>query len=294
MIKTAIIGASGYIGRHLLLKYRKHFPDCIGTGFSNVGDKLVSFDLRCANVNSLKLQETGHKAVLIASAKPNVAWCEAHPKESYEINVKGTLNFVKQLGLQSFPLLFLSSDYVFNGESGYYSDKEPTNPNTEYGRQKAEVEREIPNLTDHYTIVRLSKIYGTRWKDGTLIDEIAASLSQNKKVRVARDQFFSPTYIDDVVSMVMFIQEHGATGLVNLCNDNNYSRAQIANNLVKAMQVSHSLVEEISLHSIPSMENRPLNTSLNCSPILLPLQSSLLSMEDAIKRVATNWTNNQI
>jgi len=289
MIKTAVIGASGYIGRHLLRKYRETFPDCIGTGFSRAGQGLIPFDLRHPDINRLELQKTGHETVIIASAMPNVGWCESHPKESYELNVKGTLQLIKQLDLHSLTTLFLSSDYVFNGETGNYSDQEKTSPITEYGRQKAEVEREIPNLTEKYAILRLSKIYGTTWKDGTLLDSLACDLMQNKKITVSTDQFFSPTHINDVVSMVLFVQEQGVKGLVNLCNTDPYSRYQIALKLAKALPVSSSLLEAVPLHSIPSMENRPLNTSLKCSSFLEKMQPSLLSIESAVKCVASNW-----
>ncbi|RDI48166.1 dTDP-4-dehydrorhamnose reductase family protein [Aquicella lusitana] len=294
MIKTAVIGASGYIGNHLWRKYRETFPDCIGTGFSQVKQGLTPFDLRNPDSDSLKLEETGHQAVLIASAKPNVGWCESHPKESYELNVLGTLKLVKQLARRSIHVLFFSSDYVFNGETGSYSDKAQTNPITEYGKQKAEVEREIANITDNYTILRLSKIYGTTWKDGTLIDALAADLLKGQKQKVATDQFFSPTHVDDVVSMTLYIQEQGIRGLVNLCNSNSYSRHQIAMKLADALKVSPSLLESIPLHSIPGMEHRPLNTSLICSPSLQKLQPSLMSMDDAIKCTALNWSQEPV
>lgn len=285
MIKTAIIGASGYIGKHLLAKYRESFPDCIGTGFAHMKEGLTPFDLRNPNVAALKLRETEHEAVVIASAMPNIAKCESYPKETYELNVSGTLKLVKQLEQLSLKTFFLSSDYVFNGETGHYRDDARTSPKTEYGRQKAEVEKEIPNLTNNYTILRLSKIYGTVPQDGTLLDSIAAELMQGKKITVATDQFFSPTHVDDVVSMLLFIQKQNKNGLINLCNNHAYSRHQIAFKLAERLQVSPSLLHAVPLHSIPGMENRPLNTSLLCSEVLQLLQNSLISIDDAVERV---------
>jgi dTDP-4-dehydrorhamnose reductase len=289
MIKTAVIGASGYIGQHLLRKYREAFPDAIGTGFSQLKNGLTSFDLRNPDIDQLRLEETGHQAVLVASAKPLVGWCESHPKESYELNVAGTLKLAEQLAKRSIHVLFLSSDYVFDGKTGNYSDKAATCPVTEYGRQKAEVEREIPNITNNYTILRLSKIYGTTWQDNTLIDMLAADLLKGKQQKVATDQFFSPTHVDDVVAMTLYIQEQGVKGLVNLCHSNKYSRHQIAHQLSEALGTPTSLLESIKLHSIPGMETRPLDTSIICSPVLETMQSSLWSMEAAIKQVALNW-----
>lgn len=290
-MKTAVIGASGYIGKHLLKKYRETYVDCIGTGFSHINNGLVSFDLRNPNVTSLKLKDTGHDAVVIASAIPNIAKCESFPQESYELNVTGTLKLVEQLDKLSIKTFFLSSDYVFNGDTGQYSDQAETNPNTEYGRQKAEVEKRIPDLTDNYAILRLSKIYGTTWQDKTLLDDMAASLMRGEKITVAADQFFSPTHVDDVVAMLLYIQKEQIKGLVNLCHNNAYSRAQLAYQLAEKLPVSAALLHEVKLHSIPAMQNRPLNTSLVCSSCLQDLQPSLKSIENAIDIIALNWQN---
>src|SRR3990167_10137717 len=203
MMKTAVIGATGFIGSHLFRKYRTAFSDCIGTSCSKRQNGLIPFDLRNTDIHQLKLVETGHQAVIISSAMSNVNWCEAHPNESRDINVSGTLHVVKALSKMNIKVIFLSSDYVFNGRTqSKYQDTEKTCPITEYGKQKAEVEKEIPNLTNNYLICRLSKIYGTTWKDNTLIDEAASSLLQGKTINAADDKYFSPTHVDDVASKI--------------------------------------------------------------------------------------------
>lgn len=291
MIKTAVVGASGYIGQHLFNKYRQYYPDCIGTTFTKPRANLVFFDLRNPNSECLRLAETQHEAVVIASAKPNIGWCEANTKEAYALNVLGTLKLVEQLAKHAIHIIFFSSDYVFNGEEGQYTEQAETNANTEYGKQKAEVEREIPNLSNNYTILRLSKIYGTTYQDNTLLDNLAAELIKGKTISVASDQFFSPTFVDDVVQMTLFTQEQKIRGLRNLCYSVPYSRYQIALSLAEKLNVAPNLINKICLHSLPGMEKRPLNTSLLCSTLFHSLQSSLLPMEQAIQRTVANWQN---
>lgn len=294
MKKTAVIGASGYIGSHLFRKYRESFPDCVGTGFSRLGQDLTAFDLRKPEEMSFDLEDTGHQAVIISSAMPNVGWCESHPQESYDLNVQGTLRLIKRLAKTSIKIYFISSDYVFDGKIGAYSDQAQTCPTTEYGRQKAEVEKKLPLLTDNFTILRLSKIYGTTWKDKTLIDDLASSLLKGQKITVATDQFFSPTHVDDVVAMTLYIQEKDINGVVNLCNSQAYSRYQIALNLLKKLNVSPALLQATQLYTIPGMENRPLNTSLLCSPVLQDLQASLWSVDRAVEVISFNWSQNNL
>jgi len=287
MLKTAVIGASGYIGSRLLHRYREQFPDCIGTTFSRSLPNLISFDLRDPELNQLALEETKHQAVLIASGQTNVVWCESHPDESYDLNVRSTLQLIEQLGKTSLTTIFLSSDYVFDGRTGDYSDRVEVSPTTEYGRQKAKVEREIPNLTNNYKILRLSKIYGTEGKDGTLLDSIARTLSQGQVVEAARDKIFNPTHVDDLVSMILFIQQHEKSGLFNLCSPQSYSRYQIALQLSEALNMDSTLVKPVLLSENPLLKHIPLNTSLKRSTILEAV--SHLSMNEAVKRVAANW-----
>ena len=92
MIKTAIIGASGYIGHHLLNAYREEFPDTLGTTFSQNVSDLNQFDIRKGDIENLALHKTGHKAAIIASAKPNISFCEREPSKAYDVNDEKSFN----------------------------------------------------------------------------------------------------------------------------------------------------------------------------------------------------------
>lgn len=290
MIKTAVIGASGYVGRRLLAAYREGFPDAVGTSFSAKTPGLIPFDIRRPDVAALRLEEAAHEAVLISSAKPNIAFCEKNRDDAYAVNVTGTLELARRLGRTRLKVIFLSSDYVFDGRTGGYDDGAPTSPSTEYGRQKALVEKELPSLVKDPLILRLSKIYGVQKGDGTLLDEMAASFAAKKPARAARDQAFCPTNADDLARLALAAQDAGASGVVNLCNPRRWTRYDIAAALAKAMGAAPALVEPISLHDIPALAGRPLDTSMKCSRLsaLVPCLR-FAPLEDDIRRVAAAW-----
>ncbi len=260
MIKTAVIGASGYVGRHLWKAYRSRFPDCVGTTFSAEHPQLKRFDIR----------EPGLEA-------------------AYAVNVKGTLELARQVGCTRMQVIFLSSDYVFGGEAGPHDDDHPVRPTTEYGRHKAQVERELPSLAANHLVLRLSKIYGVQKGDRTLLDEMAALLAGGKEIRAAYNQVFCPTNVGDLVRVVRQIQDNGLQGIVNACNPERWSRFDIALALAKAMQAERSLVKPISLYDIPAMAGRPLDTSMKSSRLASALQPRFVPLGDDIERVAALW-----
>ena len=288
-MKTAIIGASGFVGSNLWRSYKKEHPDCIGTAFSNSSKGHTFFDLRYPDLAKLNLEKTGHEAVIIASAKPNIAYCENEAEQAFLVNVKGTLSLIKQLVETKIKIFFLSSDYVFDGKKGLYDDWSSTNPTTEYGRQKEIVEKEIPKLTDNYQIIRLSKIYGLEKGDGTLLVEMAENLLSNKKMRLAKDQFFSPTYVKDVIQIIKNIQKRSSSKIINIAAPIRISRLEVAQHLGKQMKADPSLIEAISLHDIQSMKNRPLDTSLCCSYLNKCLRPIFTPWKDILRRIDENY-----
>lgn len=261
MIPSAIIGASGFIGGHLLAKYRKTFPGSVGTAFSKAREGLVPFDLREPDLQSLSLP-TETRDLLIVSAMPNIAYCEQNPEQSVALNVTGTISLITQAVAAGLRPVFLSSDYVFSGREGAYADDADACPSTKYGMQKYAVEACLPALTDRYLVLRLSKIYGTQKGDGTLLDDFAKQLVAGKKIRAATDQVFSPTFVGDLVEAIVAVQKSGINGIVNLCAPIPWSRHAVAKEMAAALHADPDLVIPVSLHDFPGMENRPLNTSL--------------------------------
>lgn len=294
MIKTAIIGASGYIGHHLLNTYREEFPDTLGTTFSQNVSDLNQFDIRKGDIENLALHKTGHKAAIIAFAKSNISFCEREPSKAYDVNVEGTLNLIHKLTEMSINIIFLSSDYVFDGIKGDFNDEDVSKPSTVYGQHKKIVENELHSLGTEHTVIRLSKVYGLQKGDNTILDEGANLLNTDKQILAATDQYFCPTYIGDVVKAIIAIQESDLRGTINLCSNEKWSRFEIFSMMARKMKKEDVLVKAINLHEINELKGRPLDTSMICSRLNKGVNLKFKPLEDAISEVAHNYKNKNL
>ncbi len=259
-MKIAIIGGKGYIGRHLLKAYQSRSQDVIGTHRCASKD-LLPLDLKMPNLEVLPKNITH---VIVASGIPKIGYCERNPKETYAINVEGTLGIAKQCIERNIFPIFFSSDYVFDGETAPFHESSPLNPLNEYGRQKKILEQEIPKVCKgRYLILRLSKVFGIEPGDQTLLDEMITHLIQGNPIKAAQDQIFTPISIADVVEGVLTLQTLGATGLYNLCGDETWNRYELAIQVARSICKEENLIHKITLEELKDGCKRPKNTAMS-------------------------------
>jgi len=282
--KTVIIGASSFIGSVFFSEYSKIHPDCIGTSRTLKGKNIVYLDLLKPDISKLKLKEKGHKEALIFAAISKIIDCEENKVLTKKVNVEGTLNVVKQLVNEGIKPIFFSSDLVFDGKTGNYSDDSKVNPILEYGKQKAEVEKRIKEITDNYLIIRLSKIFSLN-KDESLLDEMAKILASGGKVKAAYDLLWCPTLITDLIPAVAKLQVLRMNGTANVCSPEIWSRYELALEVAKAMQISSENIIKISINDLPGPA-RPKNISMKTSKLK---GVKFTSMKECIKKVVRNW-----
>jgi len=212
--KTAIIGTTGLLGKAFYEHYQKIGADCVGTTHSKLLGNEQYFNLEAPNIAPLRLKKQGYSQALILAGITKIAQCELEREKTWEINVKGTLELIRQLTEEDIVPIFFSSDYVFDGQQGYYTDDALVNPCTEYGKQKAEVEKSIIEISQgSCLVVRLSKVFTLDKGDNTLLDEMCRQLMTNKPIKAAYDQIFSPILLFDVIKIVVELQTKGLLGI---------------------------------------------------------------------------------
>lgn len=285
--KTAIIGAGGFLGSRLMAAHRAIYPNCVGTYYSS-GKPVL--DLLKPDITHLNLSSTGHENVIIAAGVIDVYKCEWEKEYTYPRNVTGTLELVRQIIEEGLKPIFISTDWVFRGDTGNYNDNAIPAPICGYGAQKAEVEKIMPQICkDNYLIVRLSRLFSLKKGDKSTPDQIAYLLSQGKTIRAARDQVFGPLLVDDAVKAIMGLQRAGATGVVNINSPEIWSRLQLAYEIADAMGVNRNLIESISLDDLDDNIPRPKRTNMICNRLRKLAPMDFTTMSQCIKHIVANY-----
>lgn len=138
-----VFGADGYIGSYIYNQLLRDGYYAIGTSRRlRTEDSLVYYDIQQNNIESvLPKAYDNEKTAIICIAEANIDRCFENYKLAYEINVNLTKRLIRRLVEEGFYIIYFSSDNVFDGISGNYTEKSPTHPINQYGMMKDEVEK---------------------------------------------------------------------------------------------------------------------------------------------------------
>jgi len=190
-----ITGAEGYVGRRLV--------DQLGVdnevvGLSRTGIAGVACDLLDTEAVVDLANELNPRAIVHAAGIKDLKACERTPPAAYEGNVATLINLLR--AWPDVPLLYISTDYVFPGDEGRYTETDATAPSTVYGLSKLCAENTGRLLAPAtFTSVRVSAVYD---QDATFLTFLSKELTAGRPVECFFDAFYSPTYIGDLTAAI--------------------------------------------------------------------------------------------
>jgi dTDP-4-dehydrorhamnose reductase len=207
-MRVTIFGATGLLGKPLI---RDWHNDAV-TGLSS-----RDVDIRDADRIRRLVQETNPDWIVLAAAYTDVDGCESNRELAFAVNRDGAVNVAtaaKEVGAR---LMFLSSDYVFNGKKTTpYEVDDPRTPQSVYGRTKAEAELRLLELMPECCIVRTSWLFGA---GGKCFPDTILKLAVNRPaLDVVNDQRGCPTYTNDLAHTIIQLSRKNVKGIVHATN----------------------------------------------------------------------------
>ena len=221
--------------------------------------------------------------VIHAAAMTAVDECERQPALAFEVNAGGTRNVAQACREASIPLLFISTDYVFDGRkpTPYMEDDLP-NPLNVYGRCKLEGEKHVSELVSRFWIVRTSWLFGPLGKN--FVRTILQKASHGEPLRIVNDQVGAPTYTMDLAEKVDEIIQRGSSGIYHVTNQGYCSWYEFAVEIIRQVGLNGAKVTPIPTSSSGRPAARPLNSRLANSRLQAGGFDLLAPWEQAVGR----------
>jgi dTDP-4-dehydrorhamnose reductase len=281
-----VFGASGNIGRALMKHLKLLSWQTMGTYATRPSPGLSLFDVEknASLTSDMERFEIG----IICSSLCNIEACKQKFEQSRRINIAGTKRLLESLLENGKKAVYFSSDYVYDGQVGNYTERDLPCSNTEYGRQKAKMETYIAKHFPETLVVRLSKVISADPTDSSLLSDWYRKMERGQAIKTAVDQRMSPTYIEDVVRGLVMLIEKNATGLYNLCQPKSYSRGELLSEFLSYLKREYPYIEECKTEAFGFLENRPKDTSLCPEKFITFTGYSFTKMEEVFSAFMKN------
>ena len=222
-MKAMIVGATGLLGKALTREW--------------VGDEVVGLGSKDVDIrDASKVREVVDKVrpdwIVLAAAYTDVDGCESHSDLAFAVHRDGAVHVADAAKRIGAKLLFLSSDYVFDGKNtSPYETQDRRNPQSVYGRSKAEAEIRLLAVLPECCIARTSWLFGTGGK--CFPDTILKLAASRPTLDVVKDQRGCPTYSVDLSRAIIGLCRNQASGIVHVTNAGNCSWFEFAREIVK-------------------------------------------------------------
>lgn len=236
------------------------------------------------------------KLVLHLSAKTDVDRCESDKQlqsegEAWRVNVVGTENILFACQKYNKKLIFISTDFVFDGEtmpSVGYKETDNPHPVNWYGETKFQAEELVKKASIPWVIVRISYPYRESFEKNDFVRAIVKKLSNGQKVQAVIDHLFSPTYIDDIAFALRELVEKSATGIYHVTGSGFLSPWETAMSIARAFHYSPSLIEKSTREKyFAHRATRPFQLGMNNDRIK-SLGIKMQSFSEGLKHLTTH------
>lgn len=271
-MRVTIFGASGLLGQALIHEWS-------GDTVTGLGSR--DADIRDASRVQAVVRENHPDWIVLAAAYTDVDGCETNPDRAFAVNRDGAVNVAGAAKMFGSRLIFLSSDYVFDGKkTSPYEIDDVRNPQSVYGRTKAEAEIRLLELIPACCIVRTSWLFGLGGK--CFPDTILKLAASRPALDVVNDQRGSPTFATDLANAIIQLCRKDANGIVHISNSGDCTWFEFAGEIIRNARLT-TTVRPVSSQQMARPAPRPAYSVLSPAR-LLSLGIEMPSWHDALRR----------
>lgn len=254
-MKLLVTGAGGMVGSALLeLGAPRH---------QMVGFKHADLDVGDLHAVRTAVAATEPDCILHVGAYTNVDGCETEPEKAYRVNALGTRNCALAAAARGIPILYVSTDYVFDGAGKKpYFEFDPVCPQSVYGWSKLGGEEAVKaHSGGRFYIVRTQWVFGFHGKN--FVDTILTAARSGKPLKVVDDQIGCPTYATDLARAILLIVERDpGFGTFHCSSQGECSWFDFTKAILDLAHVKPSVLETMKTKDLDRPAKRPLYSVL--------------------------------
>ena len=277
-MRALVTGVKGQLGHDVMNELAKR-------GYEGVGVDVEEMDITDAAAVDSVIREAKVDSVVHCAAWTAVDAAEDNEEMCRKVNAEGTENIAKVCKALDIPMIYISTDYVFEGEGTrpWEPDDKVTQPLNIYGQTKYEGEQAVERLLDKYYIVRIAWVFGVNGKN--FIKTMLQVGKNHPQVRVVNDQIGTPTYTYDLARLLVDMMETEKYGYYHATNEGGYISwydftKEIYRQAGLATEVQPVTTAEYGL----SKAARPFNSRLDKSKLVENGFKPLPTWQDALHR----------
>ena len=291
-LKTILVtGGNGLLGSKLLAeaagRYRLVSVDLqAGPLFPVSGMEYAQADITDAESLRAAVIRARPDCVIHAAAYTDVDRCEREREACRRVNATGTENVALVCRSQGIKLIALSTDYVFDGRRGPYSEEDEPHPVSHYGMTKLEGEAAVRRLLEDYVIARTTVLYG--YFPGirpNFVTWLVDKLRKRETVFIVDDQYGTPTLAEDLAGMLLVLFDKNKRGIYNTVGNECLSRHEFAVRTAGVFGLDASLIQKTTTDSLNQPAARPMRGGLLIQKIIRDTGRSGLSVEEGLNVV---------
>jgi dTDP-4-dehydrorhamnose reductase len=270
-MKIMVTGANGLLGQHLvkqLLANPTYTVLATGRGNSRLPfaqqEQYHYYPLDITDgiaVNQfIRLHQP--QVLIHAAAMTQPDPCELDTIACWEVNVTATRFLLDAAAETAARFIYLSTDFVFDGENGPYSEAAVPNPVNYYGSSKLAAEKSVMQYRHPWAIVRTVLVYGNVLvgNRSNIVSWVIDNLSQQKPINVVNDQWRTPTFVNDLVAGVLLLLAKEETGIYHISGADFLTPYQMALAVAQYKALDAGLITPVTAATFTQPARRPLRT----------------------------------
>lgn len=294
-MKVLVTGANGLLGQTLIkqLLEKKYEVVATGRGPSRLiiaaleGLSYKEVDITDgAAIESFILDEKP-SVIVHAAAMTNVDQCELNKQDCYNINVTATRFIIDAAKSISARLVYVSTDFIFDGNNGPYKEEDEPAPVNYYGSTKLVAEKAVMESGLDWAIARTILVYGVAEATGrtNIVSWVKQNLQSASKIRMVTDQWRTPTFVHDLATGIVLMIEKNAKGIYHLSGDQQMTPYEMAVETARFFGLDESLIEKSSSPEIKQPAIRPPRTGFNIEKAKKDLGYKPTSFGEGLKKI---------